>query len=93
MLFTRTTPGRRKLLGVLLWGIFGVGLAVQAFAPRLKIANNAFIIPPTLVSEGQVVLPAELIEKERRLQLLSALLTVGGALGLAYYYCRRSRAP
>jgi len=70
-----------------------VGLAVQAFAPRLKIANNAFIIPPALISEGQVVLPAELIEKERRLQLLSGLLTVGGALGLAFYYLRRPRAP
>lgn len=92
MLFTSTT-GRRKLLGGFLWGIFGMGLAVQAFAPRLKIANNAFIIPPALISEGQVVLPAELVKKERRLQLLSGLLTVGWALGLAFYYRRRPRAP
>jgi hypothetical protein len=93
MLLTDTTVGRRKLLGVFLWGIFGAGLAVQAFAPRLKIENNAFVIPPALVSEGQTVSPAELIEKERRLQLLSALLTVAGALGLAFYYFHRPRAP
>jgi len=88
MLFIGTTAARRKLLSVLLWGIFGAGLFVQAFAPRLKIRDGAFIIPPPLVSEAQEVNPAEIVKKERRMQLLSGVLTAGGALGLACYYRR-----
>ncbi len=58
-----------------------------------KPENTTFHISPALVSEGQVVQPAELIKKDRRLQLLSGLLTGGGALGLAFHYLRRLRAP
>jgi hypothetical protein len=95
MWLSGTAPGRRKLVGALLWAIFGAGLFVQALAPRLRISNRAFIIPPSLTSEGQEVNPAEIIEKERRMQLLSAGLTASGALGLALYYWRvpKSRSP
>jgi hypothetical protein len=88
---------RHVLLGVLLWLIFGAGLLIQAFAPRLKITDNAFVIPPALLSEGNEVQIAEIIRKQRRMQGLSAVLTVSGALGLAFYYYRhvlvRARSP
>jgi hypothetical protein len=79
---------RRRLVPVLLWAIFASGLLVQAFAPRLEVLNDAFVIPPALVAEGKEVDPAQIIARERRLQVLSAVLTLGGALGLAYYYRR-----
>jgi hypothetical protein len=79
---------RHVVLGVLLWVIFGAGLLVQAFAPRLQIVDNAFVIPPAFLSEGKEVQTAEIIRKERRMQWLSAVLTVSGALGLAFYYYR-----
>ena len=85
-----------RLVAVLLWAIFGAGLLVQAFAPRLKITNNAFVMPPSLTTQGKEINPAEIVAKERRMQLLSALLTAGGALGLAYYYRRvllRTHSP
>jgi hypothetical protein len=75
-------------LPALLWAIFSAGLLVQAFAPRLKIKNNAFVMPPSLMSEGKDIRPAEIVARARRMQLLSGILTVGGALGLAFRYRR-----
>lgn len=72
--------------GPLLWVIFCAGLMVQAFAPRLKIVNRAFVIPPDVTSRATVINPAALVEKERILQSLSAILTVAGAVGLGFYY-------
>ena len=85
---TGTTAGRRRLLGQLLWGIFGLGLLVQALAPRLRIENGVFILSPSLVSREGELDPAEIVQRERRMQLLSGALTLGGALGLAFYYRR-----
>ncbi len=79
---------RRRLAPAFLWLLFGAGLLVQALSPGLKIADNAFVIPPSLVAEGGEVHPAEIIERERRFKLLSAILTGSGALGLAFYYRR-----
>jgi hypothetical protein len=50
-------------------------------APGLQVVDNAFVIPQG--SETQMV---ELIRKDRRMQKLSAILTVVGALGLAFHY-------
>ena len=83
-IFTR----RRRLVPVLLWIVFASGLLVQVFAPRLEVKDNAFVMPPSLVSEGNEVNPAQIVARERRLQLLSAVLTLGGALGLFFYYRR-----
>jgi hypothetical protein len=87
----------RPLLGVLLWMLFGAGLLVQALAPRLEIADNKFVVPPALVSEGNDIAIAEIVRKQRRMQWLSAVLTVSGALGLALYYyghgLARTRSP
>ena len=80
---------RDRWLWVLLWAIFLAGVAVQWFAPRLKIENNAFVIPPTLTSNAREgIRPDQIVARERRLQLLSAILTVGGALGLGLWYRR-----
>jgi hypothetical protein len=80
-----------------LWAIFAAGLLVQALAPRLEVENAAFVIPPSVTSGQEEVQIAELVETERRLQALSAVLTVSGALGLAFFYYRnsfrRTRAP
>jgi hypothetical protein len=78
----------RRWLPMLLSVIFGAGLLVQVFGTRLEITNNAFLIPRSLVADGQNIHPAELVADERRRQSLAALLTIGGALGLAIYYRR-----
>src|ERR1051326_2362889 len=76
-------PWRTPLI---LWAVFGMGLMVQAFAPRLKIENGAFVIPGALTSSSPPIVPAEIVKRERALKTLSAVLTLAGALGLAYYY-------
>jgi hypothetical protein len=81
-----TRSPRRWWLAVFFWSIFGAGLLVQVFAPRLKIEHNAFVIPPSLVSGSKEINPAEIVARERRMQLLSGLLTLSGAVGLAFYY-------
>jgi len=78
--------GRRVWLGLLLWVALAAGLLVQAFAPHLKIQNNKFVIPPSLLSGGKEVRPDEMIARERRMQALSGILTLGSGLGLAFYY-------
>jgi hypothetical protein len=77
---------RRWRTPVILWAVFAMGLLVQAFAPRLKIENGAFVIPEVLTSGSLSTAPAEIVARERRLRTLSAALTLTGALGLAYYY-------
>jgi len=79
----------RRIWGApLFWVVFCAGLIVQAFAPRLKIVNRAFVIPPDITSRSTSVNPAALVEKERMLQSLSAILTMAGAVGLGFYYRR-----
>jgi hypothetical protein len=77
---------RKGWLAALLWMIFASGLVVQALAPRLKIEHHAFVVPPSMVSAGKPVDLAQLVAREKRMQLISGLLTLGGALGLGYYY-------
>ncbi len=77
---------RRGWLRLLLWTIFGMGLLVQALAPRLKIANHTFVIPQAPTSRSEAINPGAIIARERVMQLISAILTVSGALGLGLYY-------
>lgn len=77
---------RRWRTPAILWAVFGIGLLVQAFAPRLRIENGAFVIPAVLTSGSQPTAPAEIVTRERWLRALSAALTLAGALGLAHYY-------
>lgn len=77
---------RRRISGAILWSIFAAGLLVQLLAPRLKIENNAFVIPQSLVSEGKSLAPDEIVFRERTFRTLSAVLTLAGALSLAFHY-------
>jgi len=77
---------RRVWWGLLLWLGLVAGLLVQVFAPHLKIQNNKFVIPSSLLSEGEEVHPDEIVARERRMQVLSGILTLSSALGLGFYY-------
>jgi hypothetical protein len=77
---------RQHWLSLCIWAVFVAGLLVQVFAPHLKIANGAFMIPPALVADGNNIHLDQLIQQERRMQMISLILTVSGALGLAFRY-------
>jgi len=77
---------KRRWRSVLVWSVFAAAFLVQAVAPRLTIANRAFVIPPTLVAEGTEFHPGEVVARERFAQTVSALLALSGALGLAFQY-------
>ena len=85
---TRRSQGkaRETKLAVCLWAIFGVGLLVEVAAPRLKIENNMFVMPP--INEGQraTLQPDALVRRERWMQAASGVLTLGGAVALGMYY-------
>ena len=74
---------------MLLWLVFGAGLLVQILAPPVAIENNAFAIRSSVVPHGAELRVAEIVGMQRRMQGLSAVLTVTGALGLALHYRRR----
>jgi hypothetical protein len=78
-----------KALTIGLWLIFAAGLLVQAAAPRLRIEDHAFVMPPSAMVQGGLIRPDRLVLRERRMQTASGLLTIGGALALAFYYRRR----
>jgi len=77
---------RRRSLTLLCWLVFAAGLLVQLLSPHLKVSNGAFVIPPKMAAGRNAIRPDEIVARQRRLQLLSVLLTVSGALGLAFLY-------
>jgi hypothetical protein len=79
---------RETRLAICLWAIFGVGLLVEMAAPRLKIENNAFVMPPINDAQATALRPDVLVRRERWMQAASGILTVGGALALGAYYRR-----
>jgi hypothetical protein len=76
----------RRSQALVCWVVFAAGLLIYLLAPHLKISNGAFVIPPTLTAGANEIRPAEIVARQRRMQLISALLTVSGALGLAVLY-------
>jgi hypothetical protein len=68
-----------------LWACFGAGLLVQGFAMHLKVEQNLYVIPGDYLLRTKQS-PKSVVEREFRMHLLSALLTGGAALGLAYLY-------
>lgn len=66
--------------------MLSAGLLVQLLGPHMKIANRAFVIPPKLTAAGNNIRLVEIIGRQRRMQVISALLTLGGAVGLAVLY-------
>ena len=77
---------RQRSLALLCWLVFVAGLLVQFFSPHLKVSNGAFVIPPEMAAGRNAIRPDEIVGGQRRMQLLSVLLTVSGALGLAFLY-------
>jgi len=78
------TRSRLDVLTSLLWACLGIGFLFQGFAPHFEIKNNKFIIPS--LRSVKPIDHAALVQRERRMQLLSALFTGGAALGLALRY-------
>ncbi len=77
---------------LLLWMLFATGLAIEGFAPRLKIEHHAFIMPTMLTAESGPVRPDAIVDRERRMQLAASLLLLGSAVGLALFYQRQISA-
>ena len=77
---------RWRSLALLCWLVFAAGLLVQLLSPHLKISNGAFVIPPKMAAGRNAIRLDEIVARQRRMQLLSVLLTVSGALGLAFVY-------
>jgi hypothetical protein len=77
---------RWRSLALLCWLVFATGLLFQVLSPHLKVSNGAFVIPPEMTAGKTAIHPDEIVARQRRLQLLSILLTVSGALGLAFLY-------
>ena len=63
--------------------LFVAGVSLQIVGPHLKITNNRFVLPPSLVSARIDMHPDAIVARERTKQILSGLLTLGGAMGLA----------
>ena len=84
VIFAKRSSRKVAVTGAILWTLFGVGLLTRGFAPNLETNGSVFRIPA--VPENQTVRPNKLVEQERQMQLLAALLTAGSALGLALYY-------
>ena len=79
---------RETRLALCLWAIFAAGLLMQMASPRLKIENNAFVMPPINDAQTAALRPATLVRRERWMQGISGLLTVGSALALGVNYRR-----
>src|SRR5437868_8685889 len=77
---------RRRSLALLCWLVFAAGLLVHLFSPHLKVSNGAFVIPPKMSAGRNAIRLDEIVARQRRMQFLSVLLTVSGALGLAFLY-------
>ena len=77
---------RRRSLALLCWLGFAAGLLVQLLSPHLKISNGAFIIPPEMSAGRNAIRLDEIVGGQRRMQFVSLLLTISGALGLAFLY-------
>jgi hypothetical protein len=80
--------GLRARLALCLWAIFAAGLMVEMAAPRLKIENNVFVMPPINDAQGEPLRPAALVRRDRWMQGAAGFLTLGSALALGVYYRR-----
>jgi hypothetical protein len=87
---TETDVGmaRQARLVLWLWAIFAAGLLIEMASPRLKIENNAFVMPPISDAGGAVLRPDVMVRRERWIRGVSGTLTLGGALALGIFYRR-----
>src|SRR5438045_7634135 len=77
---------RRRSLALLFWLVFAARLLVQLLSPHLKISNGAFVIPPKMAAGKSAIRLDEIVGGQRRMQFVSLLLTISGAVGLAFLY-------
>jgi hypothetical protein len=63
-------------------------LVIEKASPRLKIENNAFVMPPISDSGAPVLRPDVLVRRERWIRGVSGALTLGGGLALGIFYRR-----
>ena len=77
---------RGQSQALLCWLMFAAGLLIQLLGPHLKISNRAFVIPPKLTAGKNDIRLVEIIARQRQMQVISALLTLSGAVGLAVLY-------
>jgi hypothetical protein len=70
---------RWRSLALICWLLFAAGLLVQLLSPHLKISNGAFVIPPGMAAGRNAIRLDQIVARQRRMQLLSVLLTVSGA--------------
>ncbi len=82
------SAGLQARLALCLWAIFAAGLLVEMAAPRLKIENSAFVLPPISDAQSATLRPMALVRRERWMQAAAGLLTLGGAGSLGLYYRR-----
>ena len=66
---------RRRSLALICWLLFAAGLLVQLLSPHLKVSNGAFVIPPEMAAGRNAIRLDEIVARQRRMQLLSVLLT------------------
>jgi hypothetical protein len=78
------TSRKQLWIGVCLWSLFGVGLLIRGFAPNLQIQENKFRISQN--TPNQQMNPKRMVEQERQMQFLAALLTGASVIGLAIHY-------
>ncbi len=72
-------------LPALLWGCLSAGLLVQGYAPHLEIRGK-FLVVPAPLGASSTFDARPIVERERGMELLSALLTGGAAVGLAWWH-------
>jgi hypothetical protein len=78
-----------RLLPAVFWALFAAGLLARLFSPHLTIEHNTFTLPPNSLLPGTAISPSDLVARERTVQLISVILTVAGAIGLAWWYLPR----
>ena len=79
---------RTRIIILCMWVIFAAGLLAQMAAPRLKIENHMFVMPPISNDRQMPLRPDVVVKQERHMQLASGILTIGGALALGFFYRR-----
>lgn len=77
-LLTRSAWAR---LDAVLWACLAAALLLQGFAPNLKVERNSFVISASANSRVPVS-PRDLVERERKMKLISAVLAVVATAGL-----------
>src|SRR5262245_51111375 len=83
---TKQQRPHKRWYALLCWMLFAAGLIVQFLAPRLEISDGRYVLPPELANGTAQVDPQAIIQKERRMHWISAILTASGAIGLAFLY-------